>query len=108
VFVDRSGQQVAMTPRQTNLTDEPVGMVTLKPGQFANATIGIPNPQNFQSTAELSSSTCRPVATTALRISPPGQQAVGLLAFDAEVCTTADGAPVLTPFRAGRAPTAVG
>jgi hypothetical protein len=107
MFVDQAGHQVGLAAEPTNLTEEPIGTVSLKPRAFANAAFGAPNPGGYQSTPELSSSTCRPKRTADLRVVLPGEQRSYVLRFEATVCTTPDAAPLVTPFRPGRAPTAV-
>jgi hypothetical protein len=107
-FVDKLGLQIGSAAEPTNLTGEPIATVTLGPGQYANTSVGTPNPGNWQTTEDPSSSTCHPLPAAGLRVQLPGEQNFVIVPFAATVCTTPDAAPLVTPVRAGRSPTAVG
>jgi hypothetical protein len=107
-FTDRVGHQLGPPALPVNLTNQPITTVTLAPGGFANASVGIVSPGNYQTTPQPSSSTCRPAHVSYLRVYPPNQRNAVLLAFPADVCTTASGRALVTPSRPGRSDTAVG
>jgi RNA polymerase sigma-70 factor (ECF subfamily) len=107
-FADSAGHQLGLSALAVNLTSQPITTVTLAPGGFANASVGIVSPGNYQTTPQPSSSTCHPAQASYLRVYPPNQRNAVLLAFPADVCSTASGRPLVTPTRPGRSDTAVG
>lgn len=98
-FTDPSGRQLGVPARRVNLTGQRVTAVTLAPGQFANAAVGIPDPYNFPGGA------CHRVTASDLRVYPPDQYASVLVPFPVQVCTTSNAGAFVTPVRPDRSST---
>lgn len=100
-FTDAGGRQVGPAAKRSNVTGQPITAVVLDANQYANAAVGIPTAQNYPS------ANCHPVATTGLRVFPPGSFRSVVLSFKTTVCTTGPWKALVTPVRAGRSSTAV-
>jgi hypothetical protein len=88
--------QIGDTTAWVNETGMPITSVTLAPGQYANAAVGIPDPHNFPS------GLCNMETTNAIEIIPPNLSIGVLLPLHTQVCTTENGRSYATPVRAGR------
>lgn len=101
-FTDAAGRQVGPAAARSNVTGQAITAVVLGAHEYANAAVGIPTAQDYPA------ANCHPVATTGLRVFPPGSFQSVVVAFKTTVCTTGQWKALVTPVRAGRSSTAVG
>lgn len=75
-----AGTQVGAAGARSSGTT--AALVTLAPGHAAQATLRLVDPGDFDPAA------CRPVATTGLRVYPPGETAAGFVADPGQACSS--------------------
>lgn len=99
-FTDAGGRQLGLPATRT--PGPPVARVTVAPGGYAHADVGVPNPANFQTGPDPSSSSCHPAQTSLVRVYPPGQRAALTAPLATSICTTTDGRTQVTAVSAGQ------
>ena len=91
-FLDANGNQLGVGAVFSG--NEPA-TVTLAPKGSANAQVQIPNPGNF------SPADCHPATSSRLRVYPPGNRASLTIAYSESVCTSKQGAAMVSPVTPG-------
>jgi len=85
--------QIGLAAKRTTTT--PVKLITLAPGDVANATLQIVDALNFPS------ATCSPAPATNLQVYPPGQTAAVYLPNQSEACAEPVQTTFIGPVQAG-------
>jgi hypothetical protein len=91
-FLDASGKQIGFDAERTGGEE---AIVTLGPGDQANAQLQYPEPGNF------SAADCQQATAAAIRVYPPGQTTTLETKADFSVCTTEKGRASVHPITPG-------
>jgi hypothetical protein len=87
--------QIGLAAKRQATANTPVKLITLAPGDVANALLQIVDALNFPT------ATCSPAAATDLQVYPPGQTAAVYLPNQSEACAEPVQTTFISPVQAG-------